>query len=123
MHRTIFQALAICILVSFLDSQAGAKNDPAAIYGAGTVKCDAFVKYARDKNFHETAGVVLSWVQGWMSSQNVKGRSYPLAKTVGGSLSADSIREFLVSECVEHPDELIFVAADNLYAFFSEKGL
>ena len=122
MHRIKFQGLAICILANLLDSQVGAE-EPAVIYGAGSVKCETFVKYARDKDFHNAAGVVFSWVQGWMSSQNARGRSYPATKTVGGSLSPDTLREFLVSECAEHPDEPIFIAADNLYAFLSNKGL
>jgi hypothetical protein len=100
-----------------------AKDEPSVIVGAGTLKCQVFVNMTKDKRLKEPADMMVSWVQGWISASNVSGANKDHPQTVGGSLSPETLEGFLVTECEKHPSEPVFIAANNLYEYFTTKGL
>ena len=113
----------LALILCLWGTVANAK-EPAAIFGFGTMKCRAYANMTRDKDAEVIADQAFAWVQGWFSAKNIGNASSPsTVRTVGGSLSPDTLKGFLVNECEDHPDEEGFVAANNLYARFAAKGL
>jgi hypothetical protein len=98
-------------------------KEPFAVFGYGTTKCVAFVNMSRNKESKFIADLVFGWVQGWFSARNASGINSKSPRTVGGSLSADTLREFLIRECEEHPNDEVVIVADGLYDRLAEKGL
>lgn len=73
------------------------------------------------RTVHE-ADLMFSWVQGFFSAQNLRDLDHP--RTVGGSLSADTLRSMLTDQCREEKDTyLLLGAAVKLYDKLQEKGL
>lgn len=97
-------------------------REPWAIVGIGTMECRLYVSASKDKNAKAITDPAFAWVQGWFSAKNM-GDGAAKPRTVGGSLSANTLEGFFVSECEDHPENKLFVAANDLYARLAEKGL
>jgi hypothetical protein len=118
--KTVYRLICFAACMALCAPGAVAKQ-PNAVFGIGTLKCDVFVSSSDDKN--RVASDVMVWVQGWFSARNAGGLQMSAPKTVGGSLSHDTLREFLVSDCKENPQFEIWYVADQLYERLAIKGL
>jgi hypothetical protein len=95
-----------------------------ALYGVGAHPCQKLLDVATESDGNQIAltGAMFSWAQGWFSARNLVGHeNAPL--TVGGTLTADSLKAMLVSECKSHPDESIYLAVNDLYDRLEKKGM
>ena len=119
-------APAIVTLLLMLAQAAAAAPTPKeshALFGVGAQPCRTFVDVAAETNGREIAlsGAIFSWAQGWFSARNIIGHeASPL--TVGGSLSVEGLKELLAQECRAHPEELLYLAVNDLYERLARKG-
>jgi hypothetical protein len=113
---------AVLTLASLCGSATWAK-EPNAVFGYGTTRCIVFVNESKNKDAKFVADLTFGWVQGWFSARNAAGDMRMPVKTVGGSLSPATLMGFLVSECEEHPDFEVYMAAETLYDRFAVQGL
>jgi hypothetical protein len=113
------------ILTVILAGVSASAKEPNVIIGVGSaLRCAAFVSMIKDHDNPMLGDVAFAWVQGWFSARNVPGfTNSSVHRTVGGSISADTLTEFLVTECKEHPQEELVFAADAVYEQLALKGL
>jgi hypothetical protein len=118
MRLFLTSLLTACLCIH---GQSAVAKQPNAVFGSGTVNCRVFVNASENGQMQEISDMMFSWVQGWFSARNAAGRmKSPL--TVAGTLSADALKAFLVSDCKEFPDDQIVFVADRLYDRLAAKG-
>jgi hypothetical protein len=103
--------------------RARKETEIPALFGMGAQSCKAFTDVAPEADNREIAisGAMFSWAQGWFSARNVIGHENA-PRTVGSTLSSEKLKAMLVMECHGHPDESLFLAADDLYDRLLREG-
>lgn len=114
----VIAATALCLQCSM-----AVAKEPYVITGIGIFKCKALVSASKSKEMEPIMTSMFAWVQGWFSARNAAGPNANAPRSVGGTLSAQTLQGFLVSECEEHPEGSIYIAVDRLYDRLAEKGL
>src|SRR5579862_3446638 len=110
------------LLLLTLGVTAVSAKEPGVVYGAGTLTCKVYMDMVREPRREHQADLMFSWVQGFFSARNLRDFDHPL--TVGGSLSADTLRSMLTDQCREEKDTFLLLgAAMKLYDKLEEKGL
>ena len=101
--------LTVAAAAAFSTIPTFAQDD--AILGFGAYPCEKYVEY-RDLGQHALASAVATWVQGYLTAENVElmRRDQPILRYV----APDDMDAFLLKDCQAHLHDPIFASAGRL---------
>jgi hypothetical protein len=118
--RSVLLAFSIVFAIS-AESYVSAK-EPNVVMGFGSHPCRMVVSASKQSSGAILVDAAFAWVQGWISARNLHPRIEPM-KTVGGSLSANTLESMFVDQCKQNEEFKIYEAADALYDYLESKQM
>jgi hypothetical protein len=120
----LFKMLLVAVILTLLLDAGQSKGKDIFVAGIGTNKCSV-LNALNLENMHPgdhlIKEMVISWMQGYLSGQNVVTGIRDYIQL--GSLSADTKFEILVSICKEAPGKPLYIAINELIPYLGRSRI